>query len=394
MVYSNRAIADIVFGICLTSIIGFCVFSLDLSRQDTRENRRLEPFPQICADSKINTKWAAQTENYVSDRLSVRDDMIDLHSRLLSAFDRRGNKTVMVGREGWLFLNYAPNSHNFGQLHYVQNKIGFTAAQLAKIKADLIKIRDWAAERDIKFYVYFPPDKLTVYRDYYPPYVRLSDKPTLVSTVEKAIKDDINVVSLEDIFLKFRRDDFLHYKTESHWAPAGAHLAYLSIMRRLQQDFKNLHALDEGDMDISMTDEVISSIYPDGKRKIYKGNEYNMLGRPDYIDVVKPIYKKYTFKNQSRIQTVSKPPYETAHNAAGQDLRVYVIGDSYNDFMFPFMAATFKDVRKVRINGVKTQAQWGIRFSDRASDIEGFKPDVLLMGISDLKLIELLKIWE
>lgn len=387
--FSNRMIADIVFGIYLVCIIVFLAFTIDLSKQNERENRKSEPFPTIFNENGINKSFSAGVEKYISDHLSARDKMIDGYFAVLSAFDRRGNKQVFIGKDGWLFGNFVGNSHNFEMLSYYQRKVGFSVRHLEKIKADLKRLSDWAAARDIKLYVYFPPDKQTIYKEYYPSFITLPDEPTLVTEVEEYLKGSINIISLEDAFLKHRHQDLLHYKTESHWTPAGAYLAYRLIMQRLGQDFDALKPLGEQDIRVTKTAEVISCVETGGYRRTYKGNLYNMLGKPSYIDVHEPLYKKYTFKNQAQIKTDSKPPFETSFNPNGQALKIYIIGDSYSDYIMPFLSATFEEVRKVRIN----QGEWGIRFDSRASDVENFKPDILLLGISDLKMIELLKIW-
>lgn len=387
--FSNRMIADIVFGIYLVCIIVFLAFTIDLSKQNERENRKSEPFPTIFNENGVNKNFSAGVEKYISDHLSARDKMIDGYFAVLSAFDRRGNKQVFIGKDGWLFGNFVGNSHNFEMLSYYQRKVGFSVRHLEKIKADLKRLGDWAAARDIKLYVYFPPDKQTIYKEYYPPFITLPDEPTLVTEVEEYLKGSINIISLEDAFLKHRHQDLLHYKTESHWTPAGAYLAYRLIMQRLGQDFDALKPIGEQDIRVTKTAEVISCVETGGYRRTYKGNLYNMLGKPSYIDVHEPLYKKYTFKNQAHIKTDSKPPFETSFNPNGQALKIYIIGDSYSDYIMPFLSATFEEVRKVRIN----QGEWGIRFDSRASDVENFKPDILLLGISDLKMIELLKIW-
>lgn len=387
--FSNRMIGDIVFGICLVCVIGFLTFTIDLSKQNTRENRESESFPTIFNENGINKNFSAGVEKYISDHLSARDKMIDGYFAVLSAFDRRGNKQVFIGKDGWLFGNFVGNSHNFEMLSYYQRKVGFSVRHLEKIKADLKRLSDWAEARDIKLYVYFPPDKQTIYKEYYPSFITLPDEPTLVTEVEEYLKGSINIISLEDAFLKHRHQDLLYYKTESHWTPAGAYLAYRLIMQRLGQDFDALKPLGEQDIRVTKTAEVISCVETGGYRRAYKGNLYNMLGKPSYIDVHEPLYKKYTFKNQAQIKTDSVPPFETSLNPNGQALKIYLIGDSYSDYIIPFLSATFKEVRKVRIN----QGEWGIRFDSRASDVENFKPDILLLGISDLKMIELLKIW-
>lgn len=387
--YSNRRVADIVLCIYLICIVGYLVLTLNVSELSIRENRKLETFPTIFNENGINKNFSAAAEKYISDHLSARNEMIDGYFTVLSLFDRRGNKQVFIGKDGWLFGNFVGNTHNFEMLSYYQRKVYFTTAQLKKIKADLKRLNDWAAARGIKLYVYFPPDKQTIYKEYYPRFVNTSDEPTLVTEVEEFLKGEINVVSLEGAFLKHRHHDLLHYKTESHWSPAGAYLAYRLIMRRLGRDFPLLKPLGERDIGIGKSADVISAVQLDGYRRVYKGNLYNMLGKPSYIDTHEPLYKKYTFKNQAQIKTDSVPPFETSFNPNGEALKVYIIGDSYSDYIMPFLSATFKEVRKVRIN----QGEGGIRFGSRASDVENFKPDILLLGISDLKMIELLKIW-
>lgn len=244
--YSNRRVADIVLCIYLICIVGYLVLTLNVSELSIRENRKLETFPTIFNENGINKNFSAAAEKYISDHLSARNEMIDGYFTVLSLFDRRGNKQVFIGKDGWLFGNFVGNTHNFEMLSYYQRKVYFTTAQLKKIKADLKRLNDWAAARGIKLYVYFPPDKQTIYKEYYPRFVNTSDEPTLVTEVEEFLKGEINVVSLEGAFLKHRHHDLLHYKTESHWSPAGAYLAYRLIMRRLGRDFPLLNRSANG----------------------------------------------------------------------------------------------------------------------------------------------------
>lgn len=387
--YLKRVIADVVLCVCLIYIVGYLGLTLSASEISEREKRKLEPFPTIFNENGINKKFSVSVEKYISDHLQNRDKIIDGYFTVLSLFDRRGNKQVFIGKDGWLFGNFAGNAHNFEMLSYYQRRVGFTPEQMEKIKADLKRLNEWTVARGIKLYLYFPPDKSTIYQEYYPRFVNTFDKPTLVTEVEEFLKNEVNIVSLENEFKKRRRKDYLHYKTESHWSPAGGHLAYRLIMRRLKQDFPTINSLTGKDMDIVKTAEVVSAIELNGRRRSYKGNQYNMLGKPSWIDVYEPIYNKYILKNQKDIQTLSKPPYETSVNPNGQKLKIYIIGDSYSDYIMPFLSSTFTNVRKVRIN----QRKIGILFGSRASDVERFAPDILLLGISDLKLIELLKIW-
>lgn len=387
--YLKRMIADVVLCVCLICVTGYLGVTLNVSKISERENRKLESFPTILNKNGINKNFSAAVEKYISDHLRDRNKIIDAYSTVLSVFDRRGNKQVFVGENGWLFGKVGGNSHNFSTFLYYQRQVGFTPEQMEKIKADLKRLNDWTIAHGIKLYLYFPPDKQTIYQEYYPRFIEAPDKPTLVAEVEEFLKNEVNIVSLEGEFKKRRRKDYLHYKTESHWTPAGGYLAYRLIMKRLKQDFPTINPLTGKDMDIVKTAEVIGAIELNGRRRSYKGNQYNMLGKPSYIDVHEPIYNKYILKNQKDIQTLSKPPFEISFNPNGQELKVYLITDSYSDYIMPFLSATFKEVRKVRIN----QRKWGIVFNDRASDVEKFAPDVLLLGISDLKLIELLKIW-
>ena len=61
------------------------------------------------------------------------------------------------------------------------------------------------------------------------------------------------------------------------------------------------------------------------------------------------------------------------------------------NYMMDFLKNTFSDLKTIRFNPPKET--WDILLNKEQSDILAFKPDILIFEISELKLIELQRIW-
>lgn len=350
-----------------------------------RENRKRVAFPPSLLSADFNRVF----EQGVSDRLSVRTRVIDTYHWILKQVDNRGNGSVLIGKDGWLFQNAFGNKHNLHNFKNYQNDVSFTPQEWNLIRRNMQTLKEWCQQNKIQLYVVFSLDKPVIYSDKYPAYILKKRSVSLVSQVEALLVDmGINVVPLKEALLEAKKKDIIYYKTESHWNAGGAFVAYQLIMQEIQKNNPKIKGLTVHDFDIKRTAKVISSVGY-GKRAVGLGNSFGFLNQPDRAkDYAKAIYPEYVLKNQIPIQTQIKGKIEESYNPKGQPFHLYMLSDSYGDYFFPFFAMTFREVKKMRVNSPGV-GNWGIHFEKEKQNIIDFKTNILILSVSDLKLKDL-----
>ena len=98
------------------------------------------------------------------------------------------------------------------------------------------------------------------------------------------------------------------------------------------------------------------------------------------------LYAHYELKPKNNIQMMWSIPFVTSFNP-NKDYNVYMIGDSYAPYLSTFLAQSFKNVYFYRFN--PTGGKFGIDFLKRQSQMIQQKTDILIMSVSDLKILDL-----
>lgn len=364
-------------------LIVFFVLGLFLdvkAEKSERERRMLAKKPEI-----LSFDGGGEIEKYISDRIPFREQLLDLYFRVGLGFDF-GTPTIIFGKEGWLFQNTFVNRYNLHNIHSYQNKLSFTPKEMDTIKKNVQRIYEWCLENNIHFYLIFPPDKHRVYARYMPSYILRTNAPSLAKKVAKILPKEI-FVPLEDILIErsFSSPDPLYYKQESHWSETGAFEAYTELMRFIERDFEDVHALSKNDFSLNKTALIFSPYILKNYAPFTKGNLF-LKGMQGYED---PIYVHYTLKDKG-IKISRTEQFNYSDNPKGAPHRVYIIGDSYATYLHTFLSATFERVRAFRFN---MKQPWGIFFNERKKEMIEDKTDILILSISDLKMVELLRVF-
>lgn len=348
-----------------------------------RERRMLEKLPSFT----FATFKGEKVEKYIADHIPMREKLLDLY--FISGMNVYMDvKNTIVGKDGWLFQGARMDRFNVHNLKSYQNKLILSEKQHQKMVHNLQKIKRWCDENNIKLYLMFPPDKHRIYDRYMPAYILREPRPSLVKQFVSKVPPSINVVPLEDTLRQAAKTSEypLYYKTESHWAQEGAYLAYLELMKKIEQDFPNVRPLTRDDFYITRVNKVWSPYQLKKKIPMTKGNLW-VQGMPYDTN---PIYSHYTFKKEKDITVIRDTQFKSSDYPGGAPYHVYIIGDSYGAFLHPFLSATFLHVAAYRFNMAKRK-DWGIHFKDRKPEILKNKTDILILSVSDLKIFDLLR---
>ncbi len=371
----------VIFPITVLFILG--IF-LDIEKTiSIRERRNLSSLPeQILFNNQ-------DTEKYIADHIPFREKILDYYFQTGFGHDF-GTAKVLIGQNGWLFQNAFENSYNIHNIKSYQNKLLLSKKDLQKIISNLKIIQKWCDDHNIKLYIIFPPDKHRIYARFMPTYILRDNRPSLVKRVAAMIPKEITVVPIEDLLtiqaLK-KPEQYLYYKTESHWSERGAFTAYQELIKFIQRDFPDVNALTESDFDISFIHNVYSP-YINGANAIYTNGNLHIDGTPVNN---KNIYEHFVPKTNKEITINRKNQFQSSNYPNGTPYNVYIIGDSYTTYIHSFLSATFQRVKAHRFNGPNTE--WGIRFKKRQKEMLEDKTNILILSISDLKLKDLLRIY-
>lgn len=322
-------------------------------------------------------------EKYLSDHLWGRDIFLDIYFKVGMSLNLGTNK-VLIGKKGWLFQNVVSDRNNLHNLLSYANKLNLSEKQLNKIRTNLLKMKQFCDENNIKMYLMFPPDKHRIYARYMPSYILREERPSLVKRIAILVPEGIRFVKLEDKMIaeSFNENTLLYYKTESHWSEDGAYLAYRLLMDKIKQDFPDIQIADPTDFNISSKQSVFTPYWPIDKQPRWtKGNLFLEGIKTDDV-----LYTHYELKPKNNIQMMWSIPFVTSFNP-NKDYNVYMIGDSYAPYLSTFLAQSFKNVYFYRFN--PTGGKFGIDFLKRQSQMIQQKTDILIMSVSDLKILDL-----
>ena len=161
----------------IINIITICVFSVvmivpfiftnrDKDAVSGTDNRALAENP-ITA-SLNGTRYADAVDSYYNDRIGFRNELIDFSGRIsYQVFKQSPVEKVILGQEGWLFYSSEKASDGVSISQYMGTKT-YSEEELQLIADNLIRTRDYLAERNCDFVLYIAPNKERVYSEYMP----------------------------------------------------------------------------------------------------------------------------------------------------------------------------------------------------------------------------------
>lgn len=376
---------------CLFIFLCFILIStgwfLTNETESESENRTLTAFPTLIINKKINPNFDTDFEKAWVDHLMIRKTALDIYTLFMNSLNTKGNKHVLIGKDNWLFRNAFVNKHNFHNIKSYQRKVLLSQKESTKITSELKRTADWARQHNIKVYLIVPPEKPQIYADFFPKYILRHDNPPIHAQISQLIPNDITYIPLEAPLKEARKNTPvpLYWKTDTHWNYSAAFIGYTELMRAIKRDFPHLKSLTRSNFNIIKKEIVAESEGELG------GNLYSILKNPKYEN--KTAYEFFISHIPSKTTKKQLSTRYTTYNTTNalNKLNVIVYHDSYGNYMMDFLKNTFSDLKTIRFNPPKET--WDILLNKEQSDILAFKPDILIFEISELKLIELQRIW-
>lgn len=230
------------------------------------ENRKLSQMPILSLKSYIDTSFSSDYEKYINDQFFLRDNWIDLKSRIEYLLGKRENNDIIFCKENYLFKKFTTFNDEMLE-NNLNSIITFTNNY----------------NKEVDFFII--PNSYAVYDELTPRYLPLVDQLSLINSINSYLSlksnDHINTINVAEELLK-NKDDYIYYKTDHHWTSYGAYLAYLTYM-----DYLGLEIVDINNLEKITINNFLGTYY--NRSKYFKADSdfityYNILGLHIEID--------------------------------------------------------------------------------------------------------------
>lgn len=230
------------------------------------ENRKLSQMPILSLKSYIDTSFSSDYEKYINDQFFLRDNWIDLKSRIEYLLGKRENNDIIFGKENYLFKKFTTFNDEMLE-NNLNSIITFTNNY----------------NKEVDFFII--PNSYAIYDELTPRYLPLVDQLSLINSINSYLSsksnDHINTINVAEELLK-NKDDYIYYKTDHHWTSYGAYLAYLKYM-----DYLGLEIVDINNLEKITINNFLGTYY--NRSKYFKADSdfityYNILGLHIEID--------------------------------------------------------------------------------------------------------------
>lgn len=252
--------------------------------------------------------------------------------------DNIGYRREMVRFNGYIqwkfFRNFEEKDYLLGkndELFYVTDEM-LTDYQHRNLRNDVWlndiskyhqAISDYVESRGMQYYYMQCFDKHSIYPELFSEDVYQYGDVSKTDQIMESLRNHttVKLVSCKETLVEHKSEErtFSHFGDASHWNPYGAHLGYLELMKKINENNENRY-------------------------KILKDEEYiiDFEDQGGYINKVfhvKDMVKTYTIKENHAVQAENGSwenyKEDEAHNMmfynpnSGNDTKVLIIGDSY-----------------------------------------------------------------
>jgi hypothetical protein len=182
--------------------------------------------PRLAWDRASLEEYPQQYEAYFNGHFGLRSALL----RGLHAVKGRwlGVSTaahVLPGLDGWLFYTERPAG-----THYESDR-PFTPEELQRWDRVLKRRRDWLARQGIRYVLFIPPDKQTVYPEHLPEELRPRHATSRLDQLAAYLRDHggVPLVDVRAAMRAAKGRERLYHVTDSHWNDRGAFVGYEAL---------------------------------------------------------------------------------------------------------------------------------------------------------------------
>ncbi len=338
----------------------------------THENRALAVLPSFPETTEDWQRLPEALEAWWSDRLYRRQTVVAEYNRFRMRLGLSPQHDVLVGKDGWLFLNKENVVDDF------RNTRLFNEDELQRWRSYLLFRHMHAQQHGASYYFIVPPNKHTIYADFMPDHVvRHGDVSRLDQLLQVMAGSGVEIIDLRGPLLKARQEYPVYLKRDSHWNMMGANVAQHAILLRIREKHKDLPepVLHEKD-----AFKVAGWHAFEAAEVEYYNGLSAMMGFGIEADEHQPLLKAHSWECVEPA-TIDFGPWEYLDDAIKANVfsvqtcrtghyRVLMYRDSFSELLEPFFTPLFSLSVYIRApRPLRTEWQFFI---------ESLKPDIVL----------------
>jgi len=236
--------ASLIFTLAMISVADWITGSTTLSAE---EKRALAPCPLPRWNFTSWVTFPADFEAFYNDRFAFRTKLVAaLNYAKYRCFAYSGSPKVLVGKKDWLYFI------DGGDEETLRNYPLLTHAELENWLRVFEARRAWLAKRNIRYVLFLPPSKCTIYREYVPDEYTSLSKETRLDQLLRLLRANskVDALDLRDTLLQEKQLGPLFYKTDTHWNRLGAFIGYNRVIHFVQGWFPKTKCLELADLNI------------------------------------------------------------------------------------------------------------------------------------------------
>lgn len=273
MKYIQRIFVILFFSILVLPVLAFNHTEGAISEID---NRKLAPFP-LSQDGQDVDSYPALIEDYISDRIGFRDDMI-LQYTLLNdkVFGLMEHPMYIYGKEGQVYTK--------GFAEQIPEKEHYLAF------AHLIKqMQDYCEERCVPFLFAFTPTKHSIVTEYIPDGIHVSHEwvDQFMAELDRLGVNYVdNTATLLESYHNGERVFNRQYDS-NHWSDLGAFYGTNAILSRMHEDMPAIvpNEMQNFDQIETLKESLLVSEFPINETILSIRSKYI----DEYIDHTEPM---------------------------------------------------------------------------------------------------------
>ena len=226
----NRRINITITALFLALIFGFGVAFWVIPDADfsPEENRPLQTFPVVNAQSWLDGQVSSQLITYYSDQFPLRNAWVGLHALGELGMGRGESNGVLIGEGGQLAVRrFDAYLNRFERLEDTDH---YSSDHVDRGLSAVVTLNDTLKQKQIPLCVLLAPRTIDVT-------VSDFDYPTDISdgldaTIRSAMEaGSVNSVELMATFRELHEaGEYVYYRTDHHWTTKGAYTAYTAVM--------------------------------------------------------------------------------------------------------------------------------------------------------------------
>lgn len=286
-------------------------------------------------------------------------------------------KQLVIGREGWLYLG-----DNYAQSRTVARN-GQTPADLAsgqKIGAASQAWETWLKNKGVRlFRVMLGPNKESIYPEYLPAWASPATPTATDALIAGTGTERFIDLRAPLLAAKGMHPEALYYKTDTHWNPLGAGVAFRAFAQSAGRSAPELRWPTEEVVEVTSVAHGaggdLASFQRIQRRLVESEPSTKILERP--IETT-----QYDFDSRQVVQKGGNPripsqqkPLLVISDGALNAKKVLWLRDSFGSAMAPLMAATFSET--VQLHWLEALKPGG-RFVEL---VEKWKPDYVFITV-------------